>query len=41
MKVKKIKLVKQLNEKQNVYDISTEYNHNFVANNLVIHNCGR
>lgn len=26
--------------KQNVYDIKTMKNHNFFANNILVHNCG-
>jgi intein/homing endonuclease len=41
MKVLKVKSVKKLNQKHDVYDLTTEMNHNFVANNMVIHNCGK
>ena len=38
---KKIK-IKQINiiPNQDVYDITVEKNHNFFANNLLVHNCG-
>lgn len=34
--IKKINIIKN----QDVYDLTTEKNHNFFANNLLIHNCG-
>lgn len=36
-KLKKI-VIEQ--EKVPVYDITTESNHNFFANNILVHNCG-
>lgn len=38
MKYNKIKSIKKLDIKENVYDISTPTNKNFVANGLVVHN---
>jgi len=36
----KIKSIKKLKEREDVYDIiGVEDNHNFVANNMVVHNC--
>ena len=35
----KIKKIEILDEEENVYDITTE-THDFLANNLVVHNCG-
>ncbi len=36
----KIKSIKKLDKRENVYDIiGVEGNHNFVANNMVVHNC--
>ncbi len=36
----KIKSIKKLNKKEDVYDIiGVEDNHNFVANKMVVHNC--
>ena len=36
----KIKSIKKLKQKEDVYDIvSVEKNHNFIANNMVVHNC--
>lgn len=36
----KIKSIKKLNKKEDVYDIiGVKDNHNFVANNMVVHNC--
>ncbi len=29
------------NKTEIVYDLTTEKNHNFVANGVVVHNCGR
>ena len=41
MKIKKIKIksIKHV-ENEDVYDITVKDNHNFVANNIIIHNCG-
>jgi len=41
MKTKEIK-IKKINIKQNedVYDLKLENNHNFFANNILVHNCG-
>ncbi len=36
---KLIKMVKVKNE--NVYDINVNDNHNFFANGVLVHNCGR
>jgi len=36
----KIKSIKKLNKKEDVYDVvGVEDNHNFIANNMVVHNC--
>lgn len=34
-----IKSIEYINEQQIVYDISVEKNHNYVANNYIVHNC--
>lgn len=31
--------IKKLNKKEDVYDITVEKNHNFYANNILVHNC--
>jgi len=36
----KVKLIKKLKQKEDVYDIiGVKDNHNFVANNMIVHNC--
>lgn len=37
---KKVKSVRKLSKKEDVYDITTNKNHNFFANNILVHNCG-
>ena len=40
MKLIKIKKIKKLKNKQDVYDlVDVSDNHNFIANNMVVHNC--
>ena len=34
--IKKIRVI----ENEDVYDVTTEKNHNFFANNMLVHNCG-
>lgn len=36
----KIKSIKILSEKKDVYDLKTQKNHNFFANGILVHNCG-
>ena len=36
----KIKKITHLQQKENVYDINVDQNHNFFANGLLVHNCG-
>ena len=39
MQLMKIKKIEYLEEKQDVYDIKVRDNHNFFANNILVHNC--
>ena len=39
MKQCKIKLIKFITTKEDVYDITVEKNHNFFANGICVHNC--
>ena len=39
MKITKVKSIKKIEQKEDVYDISVKDNHNFFANNLLVHNC--
>jgi intein/homing endonuclease len=36
----KIKKISYLQERSDVYDITTQTHHNFFANNILVHNCG-
>lgn len=36
----KLVSIKKLIEKEDVYDIRTKNNHNFFANDVLVHNCG-
>ena len=44
--MKKNKIVKRwikkirVKENRDVYDLTTEHNHNFFANDILVHNCG-
>jgi intein/homing endonuclease len=38
--VAKLKCIKK-HFNQDVYDIGTKKNHNFFANNILVHNCGK
>lgn len=39
MKVEKIKSIKKIINNSKRYDIEVEKNHNFFANNILVHNC--
>lgn len=39
MKLTEIKSIKKLNRKKRVYDIEVENDHNYFANNFLVHNC--
>ena len=40
-KVLEIVNIEEVNDKIDVYDISVEESHNFIANEIIVHNCGK
>lgn len=40
VKRRKIKSIRKIPEREDVYDLTTGKNHNFFANNILVHNCG-
>lgn len=37
----RIASIEHLSEREDVFDLTVQKNHNFMANDVLVHNCGR